>query len=166
MNVYTQMTARLVEYLTTGLAALSYAPLTVQSGVWKPRTLPEFDKFLVQVAPPTNNVWTERRISVKEVQYVLRADVFLLVKNYGEELSLYGDTAPDLGLFQLVSDVKDLLRATDLDGLLSRTYDETTGEVAFESGAASGFETGPRTWVHRARVPYTAQTEPFCFPPS
>ena len=166
MNVYTLLTERLVEYLTTGLAALSYTPLTVQSGVWKPRTLSEFDKYLVHVAPPTNNLWTERRISVKEVQYVLRADIYLLVKNFSEATSLYGDAAPDLGLFQLVSDTKDLLRATDLDGLLSRTYDETTGEVAFESGASAGFETGPRTWVHRARVPYTAQTEPFCFPPS
>lgn len=166
MNVYTDMTEALVSELTTGLAGLSYAPLTVRSGVWRPRTLPEFDKFLVHIAPPLSNVWTERRISTKEVQYVLRADIYLLVKNYGEELSVFGDTAPDLGVFQFVSDVKNLLRATDLSGLLSRTYRETEGDVAFDGGAADGFETGPRSWVHRARVPYTAECEPFCYPPS
>jgi hypothetical protein len=163
MNVYTQLTTQVVSELTTGLASLGYAPLSVLQGVWKPQALPEFDKYLVYVAPPLNNVWTERRISTKEVQYVLRADIYLLVKNFSEELSVYGDTAPSLGLFQLISDVKDLLRGTNLNGMLSRTYDETTGDVSLHS---AGFDTGPRSWVHRARVPYTAETEPFCFPPS
>jgi len=165
MNVYTQLTEALVPYLHGGLAALHYDPLVVTAGVWKPRALPEFDRYYVQVAPPLSGLWTERRISIKETQYVLRADVFLLVKNYGEAQSLYGETEPDLGLFQLISDVKDLLRTTDLGGLVSLTGNETAGDTTFEAGAASGFETGPRTWVHRARVPYTASMEPFC-PPS
>lgn len=165
-NVYSQMVEALQPYLTTGLGALGYSPLVVQFGVWKPRALPAFERYLVHIAPPLNDVWTERRISTKEVQYVLRADVYLLVKNYSEEMSLLGADAPDLGVFQLIADVKDLLRATNLGGLLSRTYDETVGNVAFDSGAAQGFETGPRSWVHRARVPYTAETEPFCWPPS
>ena len=165
-NVYSLFIKRTTQYLPTGLTGLGYDPLVVTDGIWKPNAVPVFDKFYVQVAPPLSNLWTERRISTKEVQYVLRANIFLLVKNYDDELSLHGDdaTAPDLGIFQLISDVKNLLRATNLSGLLSRTYNETVGDVGFESGAAPGFEVGPRDWVHRAVVPYTAETEPFCFP--
>lgn len=168
LNVYSDFLKKTGTELATGLTGLGYTPLTVKVAVWKPRALPVFEKFYVQVAPPLSNLWTERRISTKEVQYVLRANIFLLVKNYDEELSLHGDdsTAPDLGIFQLISDVKNLLRATNLNGLLSRTYNETVGDVAFESGAASGFDVGSRDWVHRALVPYTGETEPFCFPPS
>lgn len=166
MNVYSQLLAALPTYLQAGLTTLGYDPLMVQTGVWNVRALPVFERFLVWIAPPISNFWTERRISTKEVQYVLRADIFLLVKNYDEELSLHGADAPDLGVFQLTSDVKDLLRATNLGGLLSRTYNETVGDVPFETGAVPGFDTGPRNWVHRVKVPYVAETEPFCFPPS
>ena len=158
------MTQALVAELRDGLPSFGYTPLTVLAGTWKPNALPAFDRYCVWVAPPTMNVWTERRITAREIQYLLRADIFLLVQNFSEEDSLYGTTAPSLGLFQMIADVKDLLRLTDLGGLLSRTYTETAGDVLFHTGAASGFDTGPRSWVHRARVPYVAETEPFCPP--
>lgn len=163
MNAYSQLTAALETLLTNGLTGLGYSPLQVYTGVWKQRAIPEFGKYYVQIAPPTSNVWTERRISIREIQHVLRVDVFLLVKNFSEWPALYGETGPDLGLFQLVSDTKDLLRVATFDGF-TLTLNELVGDTTFETGAATGFETGPRTWVHRARVPYTAFTEPFCPP--
>jgi len=100
VNVYARLLTDLPPYLQTGLSALGYTPLVTASGVWKPRALPVFEKFYVQVAPPLSNLWTERRISVKEKQYVLRANIFLLVKNYDQELSLLGDeTTPRIWAF-------------------------------------------------------------------
>ena len=163
MNLYTTMVERLVSTLTTELGTLSWTPLVVEAGRWDPRILPEFERYYVKVSPPPRP-WVERRISTKEIQYLLRADIVLLVKNFSEEGALFGDNLPTAGVFQFVSDVKDVLRATDLSGLLSRTYDETAGEV--DVNTIGGFETGPRVWVHHARVPYTAAMEPFCFPPS
>jgi hypothetical protein len=138
----------------------------VRKGIWKPRNLSPFERYMAYVAPPLDNPWTERRISTREVAYILTAHVFLLVKSYddGEELSVYGDTAPDLGVFQFIHDVKVILRGTDLGGLLDRTHNETMGGTRFETGASEGFDTGGHGWVHRAMLTYTVQTAPFCPP--
>jgi hypothetical protein len=158
------MSTRLVTELTTALGLYGYTPLVVLKGIWKPRALAPFTRYAVFVAPPTTDPWTERFISSREVVYILRADIFLLVKNYNEEQSVYGDTAPNLGVFQMIADVKAILRATDLSGLVERTYEETTGGSAFETGAAAGFDTGEYGWVHRAKVTYRAQMHGFCIP--
>lgn len=164
MNDYTTFSERTVETLATALPPVGWEPLDVRKGIWKPRNLAPFDRYLAFVAPPLSNPWVERRISTKEVAYILTAHVFLLVKNYNEVASVYGDTAPELGVFQFISDVKDILRDTDLGGLLDRTYNETAGGTMFESGATDGFDTGGHGWVHRAMLTYTVQTVPFCPP--
>ena len=164
MNDYTTFTYRTVEVLAEQLPLRGWEPLDVRKGIWKPRTLTPFERYLVYVAPPLDNPWMERRISTKELAYILTANVFLLVKNYDEEQSVYGDTAPALGVFQLINDVKAILRDTDLGRFLDRTYNETAGGSRFESGAADGFDTGGHGWVHRAMVTYTVQTAPFCPP--
>ncbi len=164
MNAYTDFSTRTVEVLKTELPGRGYTDLDVRKGIWNPRTLEPFERYCVFVAPPTVNPWSERRISTKEVAYILIAEIYLLVKNFDEVASLYGDTAPDLGVWQLFSDTKDILRATDLGGLLDRTYNETMGGSRFETGASGGFDTGGWGWVHRAMLAYTAQTTGFCFP--
>jgi len=164
MNDYTTFTERTVEVLAEQLPLRGWDPLDVRKGIWKPRTLIPFERYLVFVAPPLDNPWMERLISTKELAYILTAHVFLLVKNYDEEQSVYGDTAPALGVFQLINDVKAILRDTDLGRLLDRTHNETAGGSRFESGAADGFDTGGHGWVHRAMVTYTVQTAPFCPP--
>lgn len=164
MNVYTDLSTRLVSTLQTELATLGYAPLDVRKGIWKPRQLAPFDRYLVFVAPPLTEPWREIRDSARNIIYVLRAELFLLVKNYDEDQSVYGDTAPNFGVWQLVSDVKAVLRATDLNGLVDRTYRETEGGSAFESGATGGFDTGEHGWVHRAKLVYNANMHPFCYP--
>lgn len=162
MNDYTTMTTGLVSLLTTELGTLSYTPLVVQRRIWKPRDLPTFDRYMVIVAPPITNPWTERQIATREFAYILTADIFLLVKNYNEEQSVFGDTAPNLGVFQMIADVKAILRATDLNGLVDRTFTETVGGSAFETGASGGMDTGEFAWVHRAKLQYTAQMHAFC----
>jgi hypothetical protein len=164
MNDYTTFSERTVATLAEALPPLGWDPLDVRKGIWKPRNLAPFDRYLVYVAPPLDNPWTERRLSTKEMAYILTAHVFLLVKNYNEEQSIYGDEAPALGVFQFISDVKGVLRDTDLGGFLDRTYNETVGGTRFESGAADGFDTGGHGWVHRAMLTYTVQTAPFCPP--
>lgn len=166
MNDYTTFTNRTVETLATMLPLSGWEPLDVRKGIWKPRNLKPFERYLAYVAPPLDNPWVERRISTKEVAYILTANIYLLVQSYddGEEQSVYGDTAPELGVFQFISDVKAILRGTDLGGLLDRTHNETAGGTRFESGAADGFDTGGHGWVHRAMLTYTVQTAPFCPP--
>jgi len=163
-NPYTTMTYRLQQYLLTELQAMGYEDAEVRRGVWNPGALAPFHRYLVFIAPPATNPWDERRFTAREITYVLRAELFLLVKNYNEEHSVYGDTAPDLGVFQMIHDVKALLRDTDLDGLIERTFNETTGGSAFEAGASGGFDSGTHGWVHRARLVYTGQTHAFCHP--
>lgn len=164
MNDYSTFTARTVTTLQDGLAPLGWTPLEVRRGIWKPRELTPFERYLVYIAPPLTNPWVERRISTKEMAYVLTAEVYLLVQNFDEVDSVFGETAPNLGVFQFINDVKGILRDTDLGGLLDRTYNETAGGSRFESGAASGFDTGGHGWVHRAMLTYTVQTTPFCPP--
>jgi len=97
----------------------------------------------------------------------LRADLWLLVKNWHETDSLFGTAAPDLGLMQLLWDVKELLRLSDLDGLIDRgnkTYDEPAGPVSFESSAVQAFDSGEKAFIHRVRLVYTARLNPFCHP--
>jgi hypothetical protein len=164
MNDYTTFTVRTVETLAAMLPTYGWVPLDVRKGIWKPRTLLPFERYLAYVAPPLDNPWVERRISTKEMAYILTAHVFLLVKNYDEEQSIYGTAAPGLGVFQFINDVKVTLRDTNLGGLLDRTFNETAGGSRFESGASDGFDTGGHGWVHRAMLTYTVQTAPFCPP--
>lgn len=164
MNPYSDFSVRTQQQLATDLPGLGYTPLEVRKGIWKPVDLLPFERYLVFVAPPTSNPWTERRISTKELAFLLTAQIFLLVKNYDETLSVYGDTPPNLGVFQLLNDVKNVLRATDLGGLVDRTYNETAGGSSFETGAAGGFDSQRHGWVHRAALTYTVQTQAFCFP--
>lgn len=163
MNVYTNFSTATVAALTSGLTALGWTPLAVRKGVWAPRTLLEFDRYLVFVAPPSSNPWSERVIASREIAYTLTAQIYLLVKNYNEEQSVYGDTAPNLGVFQMISDVKAVLRDTDLGGLIDRTYRETSGGSGFDAGAGSGFSTGDHAFVNRAVLTYTVQAKGFCF---
>ena len=70
MNPYSTMTERLVTTLQTDLAALGWTPLAVHRGIWKPRALPEFERYMVWVAPPPNNPWTEQREAIRASGWV------------------------------------------------------------------------------------------------
>lgn len=163
MNVYTDFSNATVTALASGLAPLGWTPLEVRKGIWNPRVLLEFDRYLVFVAPPSSNPWSERVIASREIAYTLTAQVYLLVKNYNEDQSVYGDTAPNLGVFQLISDVKAVLRGTELGGLIDRTYRETSGGSGFDVGAGAGFSSGDHAFVNRAVLTYTVQAKGFCF---
>lgn len=162
MNPYSDFTIRLVAHLQSTLSPLGWTPLDVRKGIWKPGAMEAFERYLVHVAPPLSNPWEEFRFTLKQIGYRMTADIFLLVKNYDEEQSVYGADAPAKGVFQMIGDVKDVLRVTDLEGLVDRTHNELLGPVNFESGAATGFDTGAHGWVHRARLTYKAQMYPFC----
>lgn len=162
VNDYATMTARLKTELAAGLAA-AYAPISVERKLFKPNDLADFTRYAVVIAP-NGNPWEERVIGVRQVQYLFRADLWLLVKNWHEEDSIYGTTAPDLGLLQLIWDVKELLRLSDLSGLLDKTYDEPAGPLAMEAGALAAFDSGEKAFIHRARLVYTARMRPFCHP--
>lgn len=163
-NPYTEFSSGLVTVLQAGLSPL-YSGIATRKGIWKPRNLLPFDRYLVFVAPVLQDPVREVRVqSTKRVNEILKADIFLLVKNYDEEQSVYGDTAPNLGVWQLYKDTKDILRNTDLNGLVERNYREVEGGSAFETGASGGFDSGGHGWVHRIRLTYTAYMFSFCHP--
>lgn len=154
------------------LAALatSYTGLVVTRRRFDPRQLPTFDRYAI-VLSPSSRPWEEQRHGPGNVNYLFRVDVYLLVKDWGDsDASLFGVAAGSRGLFQLVEDVKDLLRLSNLNGLLDKTYDEPGGDaralggggVEFGETAAPGFESGEFTFVWRVRIPYVARTVPFC----
>lgn len=167
-NEYSTMITRLVSELGSGLAA-SYAALTVQAGLFRPASFPEFTRYAVIVSP-TARPWDEHRHSVGAIQYIFRADLTALVKNWDASSdSLFGTTAGALGVFELAKDIKELLRVSDLSGLLDKTYDEPGGDsrrlgpggMEFED-LIQGFDSGEHAFVHRIRIPYLARTRSFC----
>lgn len=164
-NDYSTMTTRLVAELAAGLAA-AYAGIVVVGKVFKPNDLADFPRYCIVVSPNALP-WDERRIGVPQVQYIMRADLWLLVKNFDEAASVYGTVAGSLGLFELINDVKTLLRLTGLSGLINagnKTYDEPAGPLNFEGNAVQAFDSGEKAFIHRARLVYTARLNPFCHP--
>jgi hypothetical protein len=163
-NQYSQVVSGLV----TALEGLTgYPGLIVRAKLFKPNDLPEFEQYLIVVSPNAMP-WDERRIGIPLIQYIMRADLFLLVKNFDEFKSLFETTvAGELGLFQMIDDVKTLLRLSDLGGLIdkgNKTYDEPSGPLNFEASAVVGFDSDEKAFVHRARLVYTARLNPFCHP--
>lgn len=164
------LTSRLVSELSAGLAA-NYPGLVVQRGLFRPAALPAFDRYAIFVAP-ASRPWDERRIAVPEIQYIMRVDLFLLVKNWEQtDAPLFGTAAGNRGLFEFIQDVKTLLRLSDLSGLLDKTYDEPGGDPSKQGAGGvefqdpiGGFDAGEYAFVHRARIPYQARLKPFCHP--
>jgi hypothetical protein len=170
MNVVSQVTAQMATELLDALAP-SYADLIVRRGLFRPASLPVFSRYAIIVAPNIRP-WEERRNAIANIQYVVRLELYLLVKNWEQtDTPLFGDQPGALGLFELVNDTKDLLRISDLDGLLDKTYDEPGGDSAKQGPGAlefqdtiPGFDGDEYAFVHRARIPYLARTVPFCHP--
>lgn len=168
-NVVSSVSAQLV----TELSALttSYAGLTVQRSLFRPAQLPVLGRYAI-IVTPNPRVIEERRDAIATVQYLLRFDLYLLVKNWDESGdSLWGTTAGSLGLFELIDDVKDLIRSSDLNGQLDKTYDEPGGDsnaqgagpVEFQD-TIQGFDSAEHAFVQRARIPLLLRTIRFCHP--
>jgi hypothetical protein len=138
----------------------TYAGLVVEERVWDPARLPDFLRYCIIVAP-NGRLWTERRISIVQIQYTFHVDLYLLVKNFDEAASVFGVTAGSLGLLQLIEDVKATLRSSTLSGLLDKTYDEPGGDVSFGKVASGGLDSAEHSWAHRALIPYTGRMQPF-----
>lgn len=161
-NEYSLFTDRLKTELLAGLAAL-YAGLVVERRVFKANDLPAFTRYCIVVSP--NGIpWEERVVSVRTTQYIYRADLYLLVKAFNEELSLFGTAAPDRGIFEFLKDTKALVRGTTLSGLLDKTYEEPAAPTQFEWSAVNAFESGEKTFIHRLRQVVTVRTNPVCHP--
>ena len=176
-NRYSAMVAQLAAELTA-LASPSgwqdtqgYPELVVRTEILRPTKLPAFNRYCIVVSP-NMTPWGEKRTAMLEVQDTYRVDLYLLVKNFDEQKSLFGTSFPEFGVFQLIQDVKVLLRQSDLNGLLAKTYDEPggdpqrngAGDVTIDEIAAPGFDVSEYTFVHRARIPYQAKMIPVCHP--
>jgi hypothetical protein len=166
-NLYTTMIAT----LASELAALStdYAGLVVSPMVFRQAAIPTFARYSIVIAPATRP-WDEKRVGIRLVQYIFRADLYLLCKSWDPEKSLFGTATGEKGIFELIKDVKDLLRMSTLGGLLDKTYDEPGGDamqlgaggVEFEEVAAGGFDSAEHTFIHRAKILYQGRMHPFC----
>ena len=153
--------------ITTELSTLSaiFTNLSVQKMArWEPAKISAFERYAICLCP-ANTPWDDSRItSVRGFQTTYRFDLYLLVKNYDELNSVYGDTAPNLGIFELVARVKELLRVSTLSGLLDKTYTEVNQPLQFESAASAGFDTGEHSLVRRVQLRYEGRTQPWCQP--
>lgn len=171
-NSYSAVASAIVAALTTALS--NYTPLVISRRHFRADNLPsDFSKYGIIVSP-SSRPWEERRTAIREVQYIYRIDLFLLVANFDPDLSLFGtgsdETTDPRGLFQLIADVKDGLRTHTLGGLLDKTYDEPGGDpsknggggVEFQDLATPALDTGSYAVVHRARIPFVGRVMPFC----
>ena len=168
MSPYTQMINQLATELAAGLAA-DYPNLEVFKMAFRASNIPDFQRYGIVVSPAARPL-EEKVVGVRNVQYVCRADIYLLVKNFSETDSLFGTATSGFGLFEMIEDVKDLIRLTTLGGLLDKTYAEAAGDptqggggpVEFEDSAAAGFDSGGKSFVRRARLPFVGRMIPFC----
>lgn len=161
-NDYTTLASSLVTKLLADLGPTYVPNLKVEKRVFDPAKCPDFDKYCIIVSPPQANPWEERVVAVRQFQFIFRADLYLLVKNFNEVDSVFGVTAPDFGIFQMVNDVKVLLRGHDFSDFLDATYSEPAGPLSIEYAATSGFDSGEHPFIRRAKLGYTARTKPFC----
>jgi hypothetical protein len=166
-NQYSQLTSE----LATALEGLKLHPygwpstLVISRRMYKEAQLPDFTRYCIIISPP-GNPWEERRMAVPKVHFFFHVDLYLLVKNYDETSALFGESLPDLGLFQLVNDVKVLLRIDDLGGMLTRStksYDEPGGPLNFHY-FTGGFDSGEKSFVFRAKQPYVTELPQDCHP--
>jgi len=162
------LTGALEELSASGNPGCGYVGLVVQTGVFRPHTLPDFEKYCVFLSIPSRP-WEERRVATRTIQDVLRVDMNLLVKNDSEADSLLGSTDGRMGLFQFVKDAKDHLRTHTLNGLLDKTYDEPGGDAGTGGGGGidfenvqQGLESGGHDFVHRARMTFVGRMQPYC----
>ena len=170
-NGYSAITARLVTELST---LAGYSSIVVQRRLWRASGLPAFERYCIIVSPAARP-WDEERIGVGNIAYHYRVDLYLVVRNWTADVSdapLFGTTAGSLGLFQMLEDVKTMLRLSNLGGLIDKTYDEPGGDtralgaggVEFGETAAQGLDSDEFTFAWRARLPYKARGLPFCHP--
>lgn len=170
-NPVTSVSDGVVAALTAGLA--SYTGVVIQPGLFRPASLPTFERYSVIVAPAARPLG-ERRIAIAMIQYVVRLDLYVLVKNWEQTTSpLFGTAAPNRGIFELINDVKVVLRASTLGGILDKTYDEPGGDSSSPAqgggdldfqDSIQGFDGKEHAFVHRARIPYVGRLAPFCHP--
>lgn len=165
-NPYSVLSDRLVARLRAGLT--TYANLVVERRQFRPDNLPTFTRYCIIVSP-TEAPWAEQRTAVREVQDLLRLNIYVLVTNFDDTLAVFGTTAPNLGLFELVKDIKEVLRTETFDGLLDKTYDEAGGDprtgggpIHYGTMAVAGFDAGEHSFIYRARIPYLGRIQPHC----
>lgn len=156
-DLHTRVKAKLLAELTS-----QYTGIVIESRIWNEGKLPDFDRYAIILSPPQNDSWQEQVVSVRTTQYILAIDIYMLVKNYHDVLSWLGDTSPNLGLFQMISDVKDILRSTNLNEFLDKTYTEPAGPLAIEYAASAGFDSGEHAFVRRARLRTVFKTPGRC----
>jgi hypothetical protein len=150
--------------LLAGLAA-GYTPnLKVVARHYEAGKIPNFDRYCIIIAPAASNTWIETVKAVRNFQYVFSIDAYLMVKNFDDFNSLFGETSPNKGLFEMINDFKDLIRATTLSGLLDKTYSEPGGPVSIEYAASSGFDSGEHSFIRRAKIPCQFRMRTFCIP--
>ncbi len=172
LNSYSAVAAALASTLTTALTT-AYSGLVVSKRHFRADNLPtNFTRYGLIVSP-ASRPWDERRTAIREIQYIYKIDLFLLVQNFDPDLSLFGTGSSESdppGLFQMIDDVKNALRTNTLGGLLDKTYDEPGGDpsknggggVEFQNVATPGLDTGTYALVHRARIPFVGRVMPFC----
>lgn len=160
-NQYSELVSRLDSELTAYFSP-AYTNIVVETRFFDAGKLPTFEKYCIIISPPQNDAWQEQVISVRTIQYLFGVDIYLLVKNFHDVNSLFGQTSPDFGLFQMISDVKDSLRSNNLNGFLDKTYSEPAGPLAIEYAASAGFDTGEHALIRRARLRFTCRTPGAC----
>lgn len=160
-NQFSELFSRLVTELTTTMTP-GYTGLHVSARHWDPGKLPAFDRYAVIVSPSPNNTIQEIVKAVRNFQYVVNIDTYLLVKNFDDSNSLFGQSPPNKGLFEMIEDFKETVRGTTLTGLLDKTYSEPGGPVSIEYAASSGFDSGEHSFIRRARIPCTFRLQTFC----
>jgi hypothetical protein len=171
MNAYSQVTAALESALSAALTP-SYSGLVVVRAQFKPDLIPStFTRYGLFISP-SSRPWDERHTGIREVQYIIRADLIVLVANFDPTNALFGTTSPNKGLFELVGDIKSTIRGTTLGSVLDKTYAEAAGNpadgggggVEFQELAVAGLDAGSYAVINRANVPFVGRIAPACFP--
>ncbi len=125
-----QLATKLVDLFTTHATITAYTPTAaVLKMKYRPQHLPDFDKFAIIISPFSEREQHERHTN--SLEYIEGVQIVAIVRNYDEVLSVYGTTAPNIGILQHCQNIKDVLRSRTLTGLVTVTKHEFDEEIKF-----------------------------------
>ena len=117
-----------------------------------PPQFPPFNKYCILISPFSRQ---NKLIALRAKQLNAKVDVVCVVRNFNQELSIIGETTPDIGIIKMIDDVEESLFVFGENNRenLAINYDEMTEPVDFKTK----FNKEREAFFHEHALPYKAK---------
>jgi hypothetical protein len=123
--------------------------VTIRKHPTDPPQFPSFDKYCILISPFSRQ---NKLIALRAKQLNAKVDVVCVMKNFDQELSIIGNTLPNIGIIKMIDDVEESLFVFGENNLesLEINYDEMTEGVDFKTK----FNKEREAFFHEHALPY------------